>query len=272
MFGALQGGSDMSDIKIILKDPSDPTKPRSWHLSLPADVGIKHVLDALIPKLGLPMNQHNGYPIVYNLYHVKSDTVISDNETLMNAGITHNDVCLLLRNQRVSQPPKVKPGPKKTQKIQKTHVTFEELEKTLPPTDIPLTLRYTDQHVWIKPEMGVGRCGVTDFLAQQILVILDVELPEEGQPVSSGEAISTIWFLAESTDEFELPLLSPVSGIVSEVNKNLTDRFLREAELELIQEDPYGDGWLFSIQLSSKSNHELERLMDAGTYLKFIHR
>ena len=262
----------MPDIKIILKDPSDPTKPRSWHLSLPADVGVKHVLDALIPKLGLPMNQHNGYPIVYNLYHVKSDTIISDNETLMSAGVAHNDVCLLLRNQRVSQPPKVKPEPKKTQKAQKTHVTFKEPERALPSTDIPSTLRYTDQHVWIKTEMGVGRCGVTDFLAQQILFILEVELPEEGQPVSSGEVISTIWSLTESIDEFEIPLLSPVSGIVCEVNKNLTDRFLREAELELIQEDPYGRGWLFSIQLSSKSKHELERLMDAGTYLRYIGR
>jgi glycine cleavage system H protein len=263
----------MSDIEIILKDPSDPTKSRSWHLSLPADVAVKHVLNALIPKLGLAIKQRDGHPIVYNLYHVQSDTIISDNETLMSAGIAHNDTCLLLRKQStLSKAPKVHPGPKKTQITQKTHFNLEEPQEALPTGDIPSTLRYTDQHVWINIEMGVGRCGITDFLAQQILLILDVELPEEGQPVSSGKAVSTMWFLTESMDEFEIPLFSPVSGIIYEVNKKLKDRFLREAELELIQEDPYGRGWLFSIQLSGSSKPELERLMDAGTYQKFIRR
>ncbi len=266
----------MSDIEIVLRkdNPLEPTKSKSWHLSLPADVKVKHVLNALIPKLGLPMQERGNQPIVYSLYHVQSDTIISDNETLNSAGVAHNDICLLLRKQstHMSKPPTVHPEPKKTQIAQKTHVNLEGPQKALPTMDIPSTLRYTDQHVWIDVEMGVGRCGITDFLAQQILLILDVDLPEEGQPVLSGEAVSNMWFLTESMNEFEIPLLSPVSGIICEVNRKLKDRFLREAELELIQEDPYGRGWLFSIQLSGSPKPELERLMDAGTYQKFIRR
>ena len=86
----------------------------------------------------------------------------------------------------------------------------------------------------------------------------------------AGEVVSTIGVFTESAREFRLPVPSPVSGVISEVNTSLEDKFLRGAELELIQDDPYGKGWLFSIQVSHASRAELETLMNARAYREFV--
>lgn len=252
----------MSDIEIVLREENEnePTESRSWHLLLPADVAVKQLLTALIPKLGLPAQEGDGRQIGYRLYHVKGEYVLSDDETLNNAGVARNDILLLLKeqgNEYVSEAPE--PAERE-----------EMPQESLPMLDIPAKLRYTDQHVWIDVNRGVGRVGITEPLAREILIILDVDLPEKGQTVTSGQVVSTLWLLTESVDDFEFSLPSPVSGVIFEVNKNLTDKFLREAKLDLIQEDPYGEGWLFSILLSENSKMELESLMDAETYQRFV--
>jgi len=147
---------------------------------------------------------------------------------------------------------------------------LEEPKEGLP--EDTLSVRYTKHHVWIDITSGEGRVGITDFLTQQLFLILGVEFPEEGQKVTAGEVVSSIWALSESMEEFDVPVFSPVSGVISAVNKNLRDRFLRSAQLELIQEDPYGAGWLFTIQLSGISRTEFEKLMNTNTYQEFVRR
>jgi glycine cleavage system H protein len=252
----------MSEVVIVLKVDS-----KSGRISLPADAAVEHVLTALIPKLRLPARAQDGQHIKYVLYHVKNSRIIPDHETLTDAGVVDNDTCLLVREEdaRYSEAAESL-FPEPVESPQEPYIDMEEFQDAL--IDIPPNLKYTNQHVWIDVDIRIGYIGITDFLAQQIFLALEVQLPEEGQSVRAGEVASSLWVTTESMDEADLPVLSPVSGVVSEVNKNLTDRFLRSAELELIQDDPYGDGWLFSIQVSHKA--ELDRLMDAATYQMLV--
>ena len=247
----------MSEVVIVLKVDS-----KSGRISLPADAAVEHVLTALIPKLRLPAHTQDGQHIKYVLYHMKNSRIIPDHETLTDAGVVDNDTCFLVRQEGTSysEADSVSPEPLKNQ--QEPYFDMDEFQDAL--IDVPPNLKYTNQHVWIDVDIRIGYIGITDFLAQQIFCTLGVQLPEEGQSVRAGEAASSLWVMTESMDEVDLPVPSPVSGVVSGVNKNLTDRFLHSAELELIQDDPYGDGWLFSIHGSHKA--ELDRLMDAATY------
>ena len=145
----------------------------------------------------------------------------------------------------------------------------EEESETFP-TDFPPELRYTYQHLWIDTVSGMGRCGITEFLTHQMFLVLSLELPEKGLEVSAGDVIASIWALTESMEEFTISLFSPVSGVIAHVNEKLQDRLLRSAHLELIQEDPYGEGWLFVIQLSRSAENEAEELMDAPAYQQFV--
>ena len=248
----------MSEVVIVLKVDS-----KSGRISLPADAAVEHVLTALIPKLRLPAHTQDGQHIKYVLYHMKNSRIIPDHETLADAGVVDNDTCFLVRQEGTSYSEAAEsvftePG----EDQQEPYFDMDEFQDAL--IDVPPNLKYTNQHVWIDVDIRIGYIGITDFLAQQIFLAIGVQLPEEGQSVRAGEAASSLWVMTESMDEVDLPVPSPVSGVVSGVNKDLTDRFLHSAELELIQDDPYGDGWLFSIQGSHKA--ELDRLMDAATY------
>ena len=146
----------------------------------------------------------------------------------------------------------------------------QEEESETFPTDFPPELKYTYQHLWIDTVSGMGRCGITEFLTHQIFLVLNLELPEKGLKVSAGEVVASIWALTESVEEFTVSLFSPVSGVITHVNEKLQDRLLRSAQLELVQEDPYGEGWLFVIQLSGSADKEVEELMDAPAYQQFV--
>jgi acyl carrier protein len=91
----------MHDIEVIVKEgnPVNSAKPKSWRISLPANVAMEELLNAMIPKLELPVQQRDGRQIVYQLHHVQSGNTLSDNETLSDAGVANEDVCLLLRQQ-----------------------------------------------------------------------------------------------------------------------------------------------------------------------------
>lgn len=95
------------DIEIILQNgnAAHPKKPYRWQLSLPANAAMKDLLTALVPGLGLPTRQRDGRDIVYKLYHVRSDRVLSSSESLDHAGVVRNDVCLIFTG---SAPGKVK--------------------------------------------------------------------------------------------------------------------------------------------------------------------
>ncbi len=122
---------------------------------------------------------------------------------------------------------------------------------------IPEHLLYTETHEWVEVEDGIATCGITDFAQDQLGDLVYIELPEVGSGVVAGEVCGVIESVKAASD-----LYSPLSGEVVEVNGELADA------PELINKDPYGDGWMFRIKLSDPS--ELEALMDAERYQKFV--
>lgn len=123
--------------------------------------------------------------------------------------------------------------------------------------EFPEDLRYSKEHEWARPEGDNLLVGITDYAQEQLGEIVYVELPEEGSKVSFAEAFGVV----ESTKAVS-DLYAPVSGTVVEVNDTLLDN------PELINEDPYEDGWLIRIAMSDEK--ELVKLMDAAEYATFI--
>lgn len=123
--------------------------------------------------------------------------------------------------------------------------------------EFPDHLKYTKEHEWTRVEDGSVVVGVTDYAQESLGEVVYVELPEEGSAVVMGEAFGVI----ESTKAVS-DLYSPVSGTVTEVNDTLLDN------PELINEDPYDEGWILRIELSDPS--ELNQLLDAASYASFI--
>jgi glycine cleavage system H protein len=123
--------------------------------------------------------------------------------------------------------------------------------------DLPEDLKYSKEHEWAKVEADLVLVGITDYAQDSLGEIVYVELPEEGSPVSQSEAFGVV----ESTKAVS-DLYAPVSGTVVQVNDALLDN------PELINEDPYEDGWM--IQIAASDGGELDKLMSAGEYAKFI--
>jgi glycine cleavage system H protein len=123
--------------------------------------------------------------------------------------------------------------------------------------EFPEDLKYSKEHEWARPEPDGLVVGITDYAQESLGEIVYVELPDEGSKVSHGEAFGVV----ESTKAVS-DLYAPVSGTVVEVNDTLLDN------PELINEDPYEDGWLIRIDMSDQS--ELDKLLDAAEYANFI--
>lgn len=123
--------------------------------------------------------------------------------------------------------------------------------------DFPEDLKYSKEHEWARAESEGLVVGITDYAQDSLGEIVYVELPEEGSKVARGEAFGVV----ESTKAVS-DLYSPASGTVTEVNDALLDN------PELINEDPYEDGWLIRIDMSDES--ELGDLMDVAGYLTFL--
>ena len=123
--------------------------------------------------------------------------------------------------------------------------------------EFPEDLKYTKEHEWARLENGVVVIGVTDYAQENLGEVVYVELPEEGAKVSRAEAFGVI----ESTKAVS-DLYAPVSGTVVEVNDTLLD------SPELINEDPYEDGWMIRIEMSDP--REMAELLDASAYATFI--
>ena len=120
--------------------------------------------------------------------------------------------------------------------------------------EYPEDLKYTSEHEWAALEEGDRvRVGITDFAQDALGDVVYVEAPEEGTEVRAGEPFGEV----ESTKSVS-DIYSPVSGTVVERNSTLTD------SPELVNQEPYGQGWLVVIQMSDTS--EIERLMDAKEY------
>ncbi|MGQ9513643.1 MAG: glycine cleavage system protein GcvH [Thermoproteota archaeon] len=116
---------------------------------------------------------------------------------------------------------------------------------------------YTKEHEWLSLKDNVGLVGITDYAQSQLGDIVTVELPEVGREVKQFESVAIVDSLKTTSD-----IYSPVSGRIIEVNKDLQDH------PELINQEPYGGGWIFKIQLSNRE--ELSSLMTFEQYEAYV--
>jgi len=123
--------------------------------------------------------------------------------------------------------------------------------------EIPEGYFYTRDHVWVKVEDRMVVVGITDYGQKKLRDIVNVELPGIGQTVEEGEVLATVESIKASAE-----IYSPVSGRIVEVNTKLVDN------PELINEDPYGRGWIARIELMEEK--AFEELMEADEYRKYI--
>ncbi len=125
---------------------------------------------------------------------------------------------------------------------------------------IPDDLLYNESHQWAKIENGKVRVGITDFAQKQLKEIVYVELPEVGDDVSQGEEFGTIESVKAVSE-----LYAPVSGKIVEVNEALED------SPELVNSDPYGEGWMIVIE-ATNLEEEKENLLSAEDYAELIEK
>jgi glycine cleavage system H protein len=121
----------------------------------------------------------------------------------------------------------------------------------------PDDIKYHREHAWVRVEGKHATVGITDFAQQQLGDIVYVDLPEAVTEVDADSELCEI----ESTKATS-PVISPVSGTVAEVNEDLGD------SPEIINEDPYGNGWVVVITMSDPS--EVSDLMSRDEYEKFL--
>lgn len=118
-------------------------------------------------------------------------------------------------------------------------------------------LLYTEDHEWVRKENGEIVEGITDYAQSELSDIVYVELPDEGRTIRKGEAIGTIEAVKTVID-----VIAAVSGTIIEVNRKLDEH------PELLNEDPYEDGWIVRIKVDDPT--ELETLLDASEYNELI--
>ena len=119
--------------------------------------------------------------------------------------------------------------------------------------NFPGDIRYTSEHEWIRVEGDEAFVGITDYAQSELGEIVFVDVPTQGETVGQGEVFGSIEAVKTVSD-----LNMPVTGEVLEVNGAL------DAQPELVNNDPYGDGWI--IRIAVKDASELDSLMDAAAY------
>jgi len=121
--------------------------------------------------------------------------------------------------------------------------------------NVPDDLAYSSDHEWVRTDGGRARVGITDYAQDALGDVVYVQLPEVGTTVAAGEAIAEV----ESTKSVS-DIYAPVAGTIVEVNAELADA------PERLNEDPYGEGWIFVIETSDGGGE----LIDAAAYRALI--
>lgn len=119
--------------------------------------------------------------------------------------------------------------------------------------NFPGDIRYTSEHEWIRVEGDEAFVGITDYAQSELGEIVFVDVPTLGETVGQGEVFGSIEAVKTVSD-----LNMPVTGEVLEINGAL------DAQPELVNNDPYGEGWI--IRIAVKDAAELDTLMDAAAY------
>jgi len=119
--------------------------------------------------------------------------------------------------------------------------------------NVPENLKYTKDHEWIKVDGNTGVIGITDFAQGELGDVVFVDIDTDLSEITAGETFGTIEAVKTVSD-----LFAPCDGKVIEVNEKLAD------EPQVINSDPFGDGWLIKIEISDGS--QLNDLLDAESY------
>lgn len=123
--------------------------------------------------------------------------------------------------------------------------------------NVPANLKYTKDHEWVLINGNVATVGITDFAQHELGDIVFIEIETVGEELGHGEVFGTVEAVKTVSD-----LFMPVSGTVLEKNEEL------DTKADLVNTDPYGQGWMVKVELSDAS--EVNDLLDAEAYKKLI--
>ncbi len=122
---------------------------------------------------------------------------------------------------------------------------------------IPANLKYTKDHEWLRLEGEVAYIGITDYAQSELGEIIFVEVETVGETLKEGDVFGTVEAVKTVSEMF-----LPISGEILEYNEELTDK------PELVNEDPYGKGWIVKISVSDAA--QVEGLLSAEAYAKIL--
>ncbi len=142
---------------------------------------------------------------------------------------------------------------KSFQSVGKNFTFAQNIEKM----SVPENLKYTKDHEWVKIEGDTATVGITAFAQGELGDIVYVEIETEGESLDQEEVFGSVEAVKTVSD-----LFMPLSGEITEFNSNL------EANPEIVNSDPYGEGWMIKVKLSNPS--EVEDLLDAAAYSALI--
>lgn len=121
----------------------------------------------------------------------------------------------------------------------------------------PANLRYTKDHEWISIEGNVATIGITDFAQGELGDIVYVDISTKGKSLAAEEVFGTVEAVKTVSD-----LFLPVKGTITEINP------LLESQPELVNSDPYGEGWMIKMTVDNPA--DVAALMDAGAYTSLV--
>ena len=119
--------------------------------------------------------------------------------------------------------------------------------------NFPEHLRYTKDHEWVSLDGDIATIGITDFAQRELGDIVYIDISSKGKPLSAEDVFGTVEAVKTVSD-----LFLPVAGTITEINSKL------DAQPELVNSDPYGDGWM--VKMTVNDVVDVEKLMNAETY------
>lgn len=123
--------------------------------------------------------------------------------------------------------------------------------------NVPANLRYTKDHEWVSIEANIATIGITDFAQGELGDIVYIDIASTGKTLNAEEVFGTVEAVKTVSD-----LFLPVNGTINEVNPKL------DAEPELVNSDPYGEGWM--IKMTVENIEDVEALMSAEAYSALV--
>jgi glycine cleavage system H protein len=129
--------------------------------------------------------------------------------------------------------------------------------KEISELNLPEDVRYAEDHEWARQDGDKVRVGISDYAQDQLGDVVFVELPQAGDKFSKGDAFGSVESVKAVSE-----LFMPIGGEISAINNKLED------EPELVNSQPYGDGWMIEVKVDNAS--ELDPLMDKNAYLEML--